>query len=141
MRTDKPLLRAIFLGVVVGVLCAALAHAGVPLSSDVQKTAGPITNTTPVVTNFASLSGVNTLVTGAGSVNLAYRIINEDATNAIRCEYGSITNTAPTTTPTTSAGFAILATTTYWEVVAPNNRLDCIPAAGSPSVSVTIFPK
>jgi hypothetical protein len=123
----------------VGVFVVA-AQAGVPLSSDVQKTAGPITGTIPVVTNF-TVSTVATIVIGAGSVNLGYAITNEDGTNAIRCEYGTTTNTAPVTTPTTTVGRAILPGATFVELIAPNNRLDCVAVAGSPHISLTVYPK
>lgn len=123
----------------VGVFVVA-AQAGVPLSSDVQKTAGPITGTIPVVTNV-TISSIQTLVAGAGSVNLAYKITNEDGTNGIRCEYGSTVGAAPGTTPTSTVGFEVLPLATYVELIAPNNRLDCINVAGSPKVSLTVYLK
>ena len=135
----KFITRIYWIAVFVG-LFTVVAYAGVPLSSDVQKTAGPITGTTPVVTN-GTLSALTTLITGTGSVNLAYKITNEDGTNAIRCEYGSTVGGAPGTTPTTTVGFAILPLATYVELIAPNNRLDCIPAAGTPKYSVTTYLK
>ena len=128
--------------VLIGLFVATVARAApVPISSDVTKTAGPITTTPPVVTNFASMSGVTTVVTGAGSTNLAYKITNEDPANLIRCEFGTSINGAPKVTPTTVVGMPILAGSTYVELVAPNNRLDCIPAGGSPNITVTVYPK
>jgi hypothetical protein len=123
----------------VGVFVVA-AQAGVPISSEVTKTAGPITSTIPVVTN-TTVSTIATLVVGTGSVNLGYKITNEDTTNAIRCEYGSTVGVAPVTTPTSTVGFAVLPGATYVELIAPNNRLDCIAAAGSPKISLTVYPK
>jgi hypothetical protein len=94
--------------------------------------------------NAQGIAGACVAVTTASAVavvagdatRLRWSIYNNSSCQA-HCEYGSIANAAPATTPSASAGMPIPGFSTASESVNPQNRLDCIADSCTASLCVT----